>query len=200
MKIEASNEYWVFNGNLEILPDEMRGQVVENPVVYEVIRVKEGTPVFLKAHLDRLEKKSLGIMLRDRPLPNWLRDLSDSFYKLLKAEEIINQNIKIIVWNIGHSACSWCMFPIRSNYPEKSVYEEGVVVEILKSERANPTAKIYHDTLTETVNALRKEAGVFEVLLVDRNNCMTEGSRSNLFFLLKATQYTQHLKKKFYME
>ena len=181
MKIEAANEYWIFNGTLEIIPDEMRGQSVENPVVYEVIRIKEGAPVFLKAHLDRLEK-SLGVMLRGKPLPNWLSDLSHSFHTLVKAEEIINQNVKIIVWNIGHPSCSWCMFPIHSHYPDKSVYQDGVVTEVLKSERANPTAKIYHDTLTETVNALREETGVFEVLLADRNECLTEGSRSNLFF------------------
>lgn len=189
MKIEASNDYWIFNGTLELIPDEMRGRSVENPVVYEVIRIKEGAPVFLKAHLDRLEK-SLKLMLRDKPLPTWLDKLSESFHTLVKAEEIINQNIKIIVWNVGHASCSWCMFPIDSHYPDKSVYEDGVATEILKSERANPTAKIYHDTLIETVNALRKETGVFEVLLADRNGCMTEGSRSNLFFVKDGRVYS----------
>ncbi|GKT16952.1 Aminotransferase class IV like protein, partial [Aduncisulcus paluster] len=75
------------------------------------------------------------------------------------------------------------MFPVKSHYPDKSVYASGVQTEILKSERANPTAKIYHDTLIETVNVLREETGVFEVLLSDRNGCLTEGSRSNLFFV-----------------
>lgn len=182
MKIEAFNTYWVFNGTLEAIPDEMRGVSVENPVVYEVIRVKDGVPVFLKAHLDRL-KNSMELMLKNKPLPSWLNTLEDHFHRLVQAEEIINQNIKMIVWNIGHPACSWCMFPIESHYPDPQVYRDGVVTELLKSERATPTAKIYHDTLSETVQALRKETGVFEVLLVDRKGCLTEGSRSNLFLV-----------------
>lgn len=189
MKIEAFNTYWVFNGTLEAIPDEMRGVSVENPVVYEVIRVKDGMPVFLKAHLNRL-KNSMELMLKDKPLPPFIDELEDHFNTLVKAEEIINQNIKMIVWNIGHPACSWCMFPIESHYPEADVYRQGVVTEVLKSERATPTAKIYHDTLSETVKVLRKETGVFEVLLVDRNDCLTEGSRSNLFLVKEGTVYS----------
>lgn len=189
MKIEATNTYWIFNGTLEAIPDLMRGQSVENPVVYEVIRVKNGIPVFLKAHMDRLEK-SLQILLKGKESPEWLNKMSEHFNRLMKAEEIVNQNIKIMVWNIGHASCSWCMFPIQSNYPDKKIYEIGVDTEILKSERANPTAKIFHDTLIETVTAMRKETGVFEVLLADRNNCLTEGSRSNLFFVKDNSVYT----------
>ena len=167
----------------------MRGQSVQTPVVYEVVRVKNGIPVFLKAHMDRLEK-SLKLMLKGSKAPEWLDSISESFYQLMKAEEIINQNIKIIVWNIGRPSCSWCMFPVKSNYPSKQVYEKGVDTEILKSERANPTAKIFHDALIETVTAMRSETGVFEVLLADRNNCLTEGSRSNLFFVKKDQVYS----------
>jgi len=182
MKIETSNELWIFNGTLEILPDQMHGQSLEDPVIYEVIRVKEGRPVFLNAHFDRL-KKSLRTMINSDQLPEWVDVLDEHFHRLVKAEETINQNIKIIVWNMGHPSCSWCMFPIDSHYPSKKVYESGVDTEILKSERSNPSAKLYHDTLVKTVNVMRKETGVFEVLLADRNNCLTEGSRSNLFFV-----------------
>lgn len=189
MKIEASNDYWIFNGSLELVPDQMRHVTLEDPVVYEVIRVKDGVPVFLKAHFDRLER-SLALMLKDDEVPEWISQMDEHFKKLVHAEEIINQNIKIIVWNVGHPSCSWCMFPIKSHYPSKDVYDVGVNTDILKSERANPTAKIYHDTLTETVKALREETGVFEVLLADRNNHLTEGSRSNLFFVKGESVYT----------
>jgi len=189
MKIEAFNTYWIFNGTLEAIPDEMRGVSVETPVVYEVIRVREGVPVFLKAHLERLEN-SMELMLKNKEVPSWIDTLEDHFFNLVKAEEIINQNIKIMVWNIGHPACSWCMFPVESFYPNPTVYKEGVITEVLKSERATPTAKIYHDALSQTVQMLRKETGVFEVLLVDRNDCLTEGSRSNLFLVKGATVYS----------
>jgi len=189
MKIEAANTYWVFNGVLEAIPDIMRGQSVENPVVYEVIRIKNGVPVFLNAHFNRLEK-SMKLMLKGKDMPKWLNSMNQHFHKLVKAEEIINQNIKIMVWNIGLPTCSWCMFPIKSTYPSKDVYAQGVDTEILKSERENPTAKIFHDMLIETVTAMRKETGVFEVLLADRNDCLTEGSRSNLFLVKGGQVYT----------
>lgn len=182
MKIEATGDQWIFNGVLEWIPDAMLGRKLEDPVVYEVIRVKAGRPVFLKAHLDRL-KASLMTFYSGAALPEWVSQLEEHFIKLVHAEEIINQNIRIIVWNMGHESCSWCMFPIKSYYPATSVYEAGVNVATLKSERANPHAKVYHDALIKTVTAMRNETDIFEVLLIDRNGFLTEGSRSNLFFV-----------------
>ncbi len=182
MKIETSSKWWIFNGILEHIPNQIRNQSVENPVVYEVIRIRDGKAVFLKAHLDRL-KDSLGILLKDKKMPAWIDGINLHFHDLVMAEHIKNQNIKIVIWNIGHPTCSWCMFPIASYYPDKETYAAGVDTEILSSERANPNAKIYHNKLIETVVAMRKETGVFEVLLSDRNGCLTEGSRSNLFFV-----------------
>ncbi len=189
MKIETSSERWIFNGKLELFPNEMHGHVLETPVVYEVIRIKEGIPVFMKAHFDRL-KKSLILMFEDKEVPSWMDELEVHFMKLIKSEEIINQNIKIIVWNLNALKCNWCIFPITSYYPEQKIYLEGVQTDILKSERNNPSAKLYHDALIETVNVMRKETGVFEVLLIDRNNCLTEGSRSNLFFVKEGKVFT----------
>jgi len=189
MKIESFNDWWIFNGTLELLPNEMHGQELEGPVIYEVIRVKQGRPVFLKAHFERLER-SLKLLLGDRPVPVWVSSLSEDFIKLMKAEDIVNQNIKIIIWNIGLPTCSWCMFLIKSQYPARKVYQRGVDTDILSIERTNPSAKLYHDTLVKTVNAMREETGVFEVLLSDRTNCLTEGSRSNLFFVKNGNVYT----------
>lgn len=189
MKIETSSKWWIFNGILEHIPNEVRDRSVENPVVYEVIRIKDGKAVFLKAHLKRL-KQSLEIMLKGKKTPDWIEDIELHFYDLIMAEHIKNQNIRIIIWNIGHPACSWCMFPIKSAYPDEGTYNTGVDTAILNSERVSPNAKIYHNTLVQTVQAMREETGIFEVLLSDRGGCLTEGSRSNLFFVKGETVYS----------
>ncbi len=189
MKIETSSKWWIFNGILEHVPNEVRDRSLENPVVYEVIRIKEGKAVFLKAHLKRL-KQSLQIMLKGKKMPDWIDDIELHFFDLIMAEHIKNQNIRIIIWNIGHPACSWCMFPIKSTYPDESTYNTGVDTAILNSERVSPNAKIYHNTLIQTVQAMREETGIFEVLLSDRRGCLTEGSRSNLFFTKGNTVYS----------
>ncbi len=187
MKIEATGTHWVANGQLEKIPEALCGQVLGGPVVYEVIRVKNGVPVFLKAHLDRLEASLKTGFSAGRPLPKGLRDIPARFDSLVEAENIRNQNIRIVVCPFSGD---WYMFPIPSTYPQQSLYAQGVHTEVLKFERERPTVKLYRDGLVEAVLNLKVKTGAFEVLLVDRSGCLTEGSRSNLFFVGDGCVYT----------
>ena len=92
MKIETSSKWWIFNGILEHIPNQIRNQSVENPVVYEVIRIRDGKAVFLKAHLDRL-KDSLGILLKDKKMPAWIDGINLHFHDLVMAESTLRTKI-----------------------------------------------------------------------------------------------------------
>jgi len=79
---------------------------------------------------------------------------------------------------------------IKSKYPEKKVYEKGIHTILFHSERENPNAKIINATLRNKVNDKIKKESAFEALLVNENNFITEGSRSNIFFVKKDKVYT----------
>ena len=49
--------------------------------------------------------------------------------------------------------------------------------------RENPHAKIFRKDYAQTISKIRSDSQAFEVILVDEKACITEGSRSNLFFI-----------------
>jgi branched-chain amino acid aminotransferase len=78
-------------------------------------------------------------------------------------------------------------------YPENSWYEDGVEVGFLEAERLNPEAKVEQISVRKMADVKIAATGFFELLLVDRNNCLTEGSRSNLFLIKNNMLFTAPL-------
>jgi branched-chain amino acid aminotransferase len=72
---------------------------------------------------------------------------------------------------------------IPHNYPTEIMYSEGVNCGILKAERENPNAKVLHTNVRFRADQLIEEKKFYEVLLVDHLGKITEGSRSNVFFV-----------------
>jgi branched-chain amino acid aminotransferase len=61
--------------------------------------------------------------------------------------------------------------------------ENGVVCGLLHTERNDPNAKVVQAGLRETADRMISEKRYYEVLLVNKKGEITEGSRSNVFFL-----------------
>lgn len=154
----------------------------KNPILlYEVIRVIDGIPVFLEDHLQRLYQSA---------------QLS-GVYNLIghgELEEKIKQLIIDENKQIGNIRLSFTITDtiIRPKtelvfsshyYPNEEKYQTGVKVGLLTAERPNPQAKIQNTAIRNKVNLLMKKNNVFEVLLVDQEGNITEGSRSNVFFV-----------------
>ena len=70
-----------------------------------------------------------------------------------------------------------------THYPDAALYESGVRTELFSGERKNPNIKMMDQELRDAADAAIKRSGAFEVLLVDRKGNITEGSRSNVFFI-----------------
>ncbi len=60
----------------------------------------------------------------------------------------------------------------------------------IPGERKKPHIKIVCGSFREKIANARKKAGAYEALLVDEDGHITEGSRSNIFFLKKGKIYT----------
>jgi GntR family transcriptional regulator/MocR family aminotransferase len=172
---------------VEILVRDLRSIVLKGgldmPSVYEVIRIKDGRPMFLKEHYDRLGNSlaSLGLMA-----PFTYDELAGHIGSMISDYSIQNHNLRMEVDLSGYSV----IYMSPTHYPDPELYETGVSVGILHGERKNPNIKMMDHELRDAADAAIKEKSVFEVLLADRHGNITEGSRSNVFFIKDGELYT----------
>ena len=73
------------------------------------------------------------------------------------------------------------MIPHR--YPTSEMYTNGVTCGTLRAERENPNAKVFQTSVRQKANELIAEKQFYEVMLIDHLERVTEGSRSNVFFI-----------------
>ena len=177
---EAEEKYMVING--KVMPVSGAGDILagSSRTIYEVIKVVSGIPLFLEKHMERLEASA---KLINYSVANIMNSIRESITELIKANNSPEKNIKIIVYNMGNPVPDFMAYFIRSSYPTPEQYETGVHGILLKEERNNPNAKVVNSSYKERVAAALAEAKAYEALLVNREGEITEGSRSNIFFV-----------------
>lgn len=151
-----------------------------SPPIYEVIRVIRGTPLFISEHYDRLVESA---KLLNIELPLSQEVLIESIEHLVKHTGIENNNIRLEVGRVENGHISWVLFWVLSVYPDKKLFEKGVKTVTYRATRENPHAKIFRSDFAQKISDLRQTYDAFEVLLVKEDGVVTEGSRSNLFFI-----------------
>ena len=82
------------------------------------------------------------------------------------------------------------IFQIPHSYPTARDYADGVPTLTCQAVRENPEVKYLNPDLRTLTNRLMAENHVYEILLTDREGYITEGSRSNVFFIKGTTLYT----------
>jgi branched-chain amino acid aminotransferase len=184
---EAVLNYFIYNGKEHKISEFENFYVGGKPSIYEVIRNIDEVPVFLEEHYDRLinSAKILGHKL-DLSLDN----VKDNIIKMIKLNDISNFNIKIVVNALDSDNPNEYYFFIKSEYPSEDLYKTGVETLLYRAERSNPNAKVINQNLREDINNLLKEKDCYEALLVNHNGEITEGSRSNIFFIKNNKVYT----------
>jgi len=142
---------------------------------YEVIRVVEQVPLFLETHLDRLERSLAGTV----PLP---KTLTAEAEQLIHANQLDGVNLRIVMTEKDR-----ILHLTPSYYPDDRLFRQGAPTGILDWERPNPHIKIidpaYKTAVAERFASPGPFGPYFELLLRDRQGTLTEGSRTNLFFI-----------------
>ncbi len=156
------------------------------PSVYEVIRLTGGHPQFLPEHFARLEN-SLGAI--GKPVPFTYAELEESIRSLAEEGHISDHNLKLDVDISGHSV----LYMSPTHYPAQKQYAEGVRTDLFYGERNNPHIKMMDQALRDATDAAIRKKNLYEVILVDRDGQITEGSRSNIFFIKDGEVYTSPL-------
>ncbi|MBE0650400.1 MAG: aminotransferase class IV family protein [Bacteroidales bacterium] len=148
--------------------------------IYEVVRVESAAPLFLDAHLKRFYDSA---SLEGKEIDLHPELIKQSLKVLIEQNMLIFGNIKFL-YRWGESGdyefFAWIM-PFF--YPDPKQYKEGVCAEIMFAERPNPNSKKVMSGLIKRAEAQISQYKCFEVVYVNTKGEITEGSRSNIFFV-----------------
>lgn len=172
MTVLPIHNFFVYNEEIRPVKDFIPGE--NEGGIYEVLRVVRGIPLFLKDHLERFyhsaELAGKTILFSENQINDYLKTLIEK-NEVSEGNILISCKINLKVFFIKHS------------YPTAEMYKNGVSCGILKAERENPNAKVFQTTVRQRADQMLAENGFYEVLLADHLDNITEGSRSNVFFV-----------------
>lgn len=180
MKQEAILDYYIVNGELQPVENQKIFQEISGPLIYEVIRVVEGTALFFEDHMDRMRKSAelLGYTISTNN-----KILFNEIQELIRANHYPQLNIKLLLGDLDKKEQKFLLYFVESNYPALEVYQKGIHTILFLSERENPNAKVVDSNLRQRVRESMEKQRAYEVLLINQENYITEGSRSNIFFV-----------------
>jgi branched-chain amino acid aminotransferase len=155
---------------------------------YEVLRIAKGVILFLDDHLKRLQDSLISVNLIQYYNDNLVKKY---LYELLLANNFAKGNIKFIC-KFFQNRLNFAAYYIPHSYPEDELYTQGIKLKSYLIERSNPNLKQIHinELIKSRIKDLLNSGEFYEVLLVNSNNIITEGSRSNFFLIKEDTVFS----------
>lgn len=153
---------------------------------YEVIRIIKGVPLFFEDHFVRL-KNSMTKLACELSLSK--KDLRDQIRNVCEQNNLTECNVKVIVLQ-HEDEQNLLLFINKFYYPTQQEYDIGVPCCTLNLKRKNPNVKMIHTGYKEELQRTVSEKQAFEALLVNENSKITEGGKSNVFFVKGNKIYT----------
>ena len=150
----------------------------QNEIIYEVMRFIDSKPLFLRDHLDRfLSAFHFGV---DKN--NYYKTLLSNYIrKLIDCNNLENGNVRFQFNN--NNSQLFCAWLIPFKYPTAQQYKEGVSVNTYSRERTDPNIKSRDIKLRFDVDDFIVKREIYEAILINPDGKITEGSRSNIFFI-----------------
>ncbi|WP_319547953.1 aminotransferase class IV [Desulfogranum marinum] len=172
--------YYIIDG--QIMSSATFKPLKGDTVIYEVLRVINGHILFLEDHMERLQH-SLG----KAAVQADVKYIQEQLLRLVSINKQMDKNIKLDVTNGKYQ-----LYFIESTYPKRKFYEDGVETAAVHLERNNPTIKQLDMEYKHKIERIKGDT-FFEVLLVNQQHKIIEGSSSNLLFFKKNTLYSAPL-------
>ena len=188
--IHVTGDYFVTHKGL--IPVDFIDKYVrdEDETVYEVLRVIGFKPLFLEDHLLRFFN-SFTSLNRDKPQKINNLFITDKIKSLIGSHNLPDGNIRF-QFN-KNDVTQFCAWYIPVTYPSEQQYSKGVAVQTLSATRPDPNIKTRDKKLRQQADNFIKTRQIYEAILVNREGYLTEGSRSNIFFISDNTFYTPPL-------
>lgn len=172
MALLPIHRFFSLNGMLlpadQFIPSENDGGI------YEVVRVEQGIPLFWEEHMERFYHSA---EIANKVIRFQSSEVERFIHELIEKDEICTGNVLI--------SCKKNLkaFFVAHSYPSLDQYSNGVDCGILHAERSNPNAKVFQTDVRAKANQLISEQNIYEVILINHEEKITEGSRSNVFFI-----------------
>lgn len=157
-----------------------------NLCIYEVVRVYNEIILFCEEHVERLfrslNKKNISV--------NFTADIiTTELYSLIQCNARSEGNIRYDIYIYENSIERWAYF-IPHFYPPIDWYTSGIDVISLQDSRQDPSVKSFQRELRKKTELLLNKSKAYELILIDENGYVTEGSKSNIFFVKDNIIYT----------
>jgi len=180
--MECIKDYYLHN--FKFIPSsQFNENLSESGIsIYEVIRIENGVALFLEEHLDRIFQSS---DISNLSINESYCDFETLISELIKKNETQEGKIKIIIRyeDNGKEEKDLLIYFTPQIFPSREEYAYGVKLGICNAIRINPNAKIYNTDKRKKANEIINKENIYEVLLVNKDGFITEGSRSNVFFI-----------------
>ncbi len=187
MKFEENiGEICILNGAAQPSEKLSSYSFEKHTAFYEVIRIINGVPLFFEDHFARL-KNSMS-KLKYELLPS-KKEVREQIEALCRHNGFSECNVKITVFQFEQEQ-STVLFINKFYYPSQQEYDNGVVCCTLKLKRKNPNVKMIHAGYKEELQRTVSEKNAYEALLVNEDGKITEGGKSNVFFVKGNRIYT----------
>ncbi|MFZ0612408.1 MAG: aminotransferase class IV [Desulfobacterales bacterium] len=181
MRCDAAFEFIVINGYLHPSCETAVFDRIDGNSVYEVIKLIDGVPLFFEDHMARLQRSAalLGTCI-EKPAARVREEISDLVEKNRRPDHV---NVKL-VWYANGGESLFLTYFVNQDLPAAEAHRNGVHTILYDGERQNPQVKAVKTSYRERVRAVREAAGAYEALLVDEQGFISEGTRSNLFYII----------------
>jgi branched-chain amino acid aminotransferase len=186
----STDRYYLLNNILKSEDDLNTDESSEGLSVYEIVRVKDGMAIFLEDHLRRLyhslELEKLNINEKEQ-------DLKEQVGELITNNPVSEGKIKFVVSFYRHpQSKEYNLWLYYNHYepPKPHQYKKGVDTILCRAVRNDPNVKMLNTEARLTADRKIHESSVYEAILVDEDGYVTEGSRSNVFFISGHTVVT----------
>ena len=176
---ECYGKKFILNGVIQTAEMFSNSFVYEGDSVYEVLRMNRGVPFFFP---DQMERLSTSVKLQKKEILADMQTLRKAIICLARADKKRESNLKI-VFNYNNGIKNWLVYYIEHIYPTDLQYRNGVKGILFNAERKDPESKVINHKLRSSIYHKLIAEGGYEAILVNENNFITEGSRSNIFFL-----------------
>lgn len=147
--------------------------------LYEVVRVVQGRCLFPGDHIRRLEDS---IQLAGMACHLHETEIQSALDHVIAANALDHGNLRM-AWKQAHGLPLLYIWPMPFSYPDLECYRTGVRVAVYGRQRQDPNIKKYVTDYQHDMKTFIASHGVYEALLTDANGNITEGSRTNVFFV-----------------
>jgi branched-chain amino acid aminotransferase len=117
------------------------------------------------------------------------REIMLTIEQLIRINNIKSGPVKLYFAK-RHGRLDFMAYLMKPYVPQPEEYLTGVKTVSLKEMRSNPNIKVWNESLRGKTIELINRSHAFEVILVDSDGYILEGSRSNIFFIRDDTVFT----------